>query len=131
VVLDTNVLLSGVFTRGVCEAILDVCLAEPQYTIVGSEFILDEFVRHAGAEFGAPDSEIRRVVKLFRDQMELVEPARVPSGACRDANDLQILGTMLAGKVNYLVSEDRDFLEIRRFHSIPILSPRAFHERLR
>jgi len=129
--LDTNVLLAGVFTRGVCEAILDECFANPQHTIIGSKFILREFIRQAAAKFGAPPAEVRRLVNLLRNQMELVEPTQVPSGACRDADDLPILGTLLAAKADCLVSGDRDLLELRAFHSIPILSPRAFHDRLR
>jgi len=29
-----------------------------------------------------------------------------------------------------LVTGDRDLLDIRQFHGIPILSPRAFHDQL-
>jgi putative PIN family toxin of toxin-antitoxin system len=129
-VLDTNVLLAGVFTRGVCEAILDECVENPRHTLVGSEFILREFPRHAAAKFGAPADKVRRAADLLRNAMEMAEPLKVPADCCRDPDDLSILGTLAAAGADCLVIGDRDLLEIKTFRSIPILSPRAFHDLL-
>ncbi|MCK4626233.1 MAG: putative toxin-antitoxin system toxin component, PIN family [Phycisphaerae bacterium] len=130
VVFDTNVLLSGVMTRGICEALLDVCLSSGVCTVVVSEHILDEFARHAETKFGAPADEIRRTVRFLRRRMELVEPVQVPVKSCRDPDDLPVLGTALAAGADCLVTGDRDLLDLGQFHSIPILSPRAFHDGL-
>ncbi|MGA2439681.1 MAG: putative toxin-antitoxin system toxin component, PIN family [Tepidisphaeraceae bacterium] len=130
-VLDTNVLLAGVFTHGVCEAILDECLGNPAHTIIGSEFILREFTRQAASKFGAPTDVVRQTTDLLRSGMELVQPSSVPANSCRDPDDLAILGTLVAGGADCLVTGDRDLLEIKTFRSVPILSPRAFHDRLR
>ena len=129
--MDTNVLLAGVFTHGVCEAILDECFGNPAHTIIGSEFILREFARQAASKFAAPADVVRQTIDLLRSGMELVEPSSVPARSCRDPDDLAILGTLVAGNPDCLVTGDRDLLEIKTFQSIPILSPRAFHDRLR
>ena len=55
----------------------------------------------------------------------------VPADACRDPDDLPIRGTLLAARVDCLVTGDEDLLALREFRGIPILSPRAFYERLR
>ena len=60
----------------------------------------------------------------------MVRPAKVPAGACRDRTDLAVLGTALAAEADCLVTGDRDLLELKTFQGIPILSPRAFHDRL-
>ena len=72
VVLDTNVLLSGVATGGICEALPDTCLVCPEHTIVLSEHILAEFSRHYRRKFGMPLNRARQVVKFLRSHAEMV-----------------------------------------------------------
>ena len=131
VVFDTNVLLAGVFTRGVCEAVLDECLGNPEHAVVLSEYIFREFSRHAGSKFDVPSAEVRRLVGLLKSQVELVKPSPVPADSCRDPDDLEILGTLVSAKADCLVSGDRDLMDLKEFRTIPILSPRAFHDLLR
>lgn len=131
VVFDTNVLLAGVTTRGLCEELLDACLGCEECTVVLSEHILHEFSRQAVAKFGVPDDEVRRAVEFLRSQVELVEPAKVPAGACRDADDLPVLGTAVAAQADCLVTGDKDLLILRKYRAIPILDPRTFYERLK
>ncbi|HUT60902.1 MAG TPA: putative toxin-antitoxin system toxin component, PIN family [Phycisphaerae bacterium] len=130
IVLDTNVLLSGVFTRGLCEALLDACLGCEECTVVLSEPILHEFARHAAKEFGAPAGEVRGAVEFLRSHVSLVEPAKVSPDACRDANDLAVLGTAVAAAADCLVTGDSDLLDLREFRGVPIISPRTFHYRV-
>ncbi|MBI5725315.1 MAG: putative toxin-antitoxin system toxin component, PIN family [Planctomycetes bacterium] len=130
IVFDTNVLLAGVFTRGVCEALLDVCLNSRAHVVVASEYILNEFVRQSQAKFVAPIEDVRLVLQSFRVQIELVEPALVDAGACRDKDDLPILGTLLAGRADCLVTGDKDLLVLKKFRGIEILSPRMLYKRL-
>ena len=130
VVFDTNVLLAGVFARGVREVLLDACLGSEEHTIVVSRHILGEFARQAETKFGVPVGKVRSAVRALQRHMELVEPAQVTPDACRDPNDLPVLGTILAAKADCLVTGDRGLLDLKQFHAIPILSPRAFHDRL-
>jgi putative PIN family toxin of toxin-antitoxin system len=131
IVFDTNVLLAGVFTRGVCEALLDACLGSDEHVVVASEHILREFARQARAKFGAPSDGVRRAIESLRAGMELVDPAPVDPDACRDRDDLPVLGTLLAARADCLVTGDQDLLSLKEFGGIPILSPRAFQGRLR
>ncbi|MBN1942301.1 MAG: putative toxin-antitoxin system toxin component, PIN family [Phycisphaerae bacterium] len=131
VVLDTNVLLSGLFVRGLCEAVLDMCISSDGCTLIFSEHILNEFERHARRTFHAPAGEVRKAVKFLRDHAELVTPARIPAQACRDADDLPVLGTLVAGQADCLVTGDKDLLALGEFKGRPILSPRQFHEHLK
>ena len=130
VVLDTNVLLAGVFTPGVCEAILDGCRENPKYKVFGSKFILKEFERKTVSKFRARLEEAQEAVRVLKAGMELVEPVNVPDGPCRDPNDLAILGTCVAVDADCLVTGDRDLLELKVFHSIPIFAPRVFLDQM-
>jgi predicted nucleic acid-binding protein len=55
----------------------------------------------------------------------------VAADACRDPDDLPVLGTSVAGQADYLVTGDQDLLTLRSFHGVAIVSPREFYEVIR
>ena len=57
----------------------------------------------------------------------VVTPDVVAKDACRDINDLPVLGTAIAGGADVLVTGDKDLLILHPFQNIAILSPREFH----
>ena len=129
VVLDTNVLLAGFATRGLCEAVVSICL--DHHVTILSQVILHETAEHLVGKFKLPAAMVRERVAFLRDHAEMVEPALVPTDACRDPEDLPILGTALAGSADCLITGDAVLLTLGSYRGIPILSPRAFHDRLR
>lgn len=131
VVLDTNVLLAGMLTRGLGENLLDACLGARACGVVVSEHILQEFTRHAGGKFRLPPDGVRQAIDYLRKRTELIEPLVLPPGACDDPDDLPVLGTAVAARADALVTGDAALLKLGTIHGIPILSPRAFYDRLR
>lgn len=129
VVLDANVLLAAFAARGLCEAVYQVCLS--RHEIVLSEHILQEVRKHLAAKLKLGRAHVDRIIGLLRENAEVVKPAKVAADACRDRDDLPVLGTLLAGGADCLVTGDQDLLVLDEFQGIPILSPRAFHDRLR
>ena len=97
-VLDTNVLLSAIFTPGVCEVLLDLCRVADDIDVILSEHILAEFTQHAAGKFGAPAEKVEATVAWLREWCEVVEPAPVPTDAFEDPDDLPVLGTAVAGR---------------------------------
>jgi uncharacterized protein len=128
VVLDANVLLAAFGTRGLCESLYDACLAS--HEISASEHLLHELRKHLVGKFKMPTELADDIVALVRDRATLVAPASVPADACRDADDLPILGTAVAGCADCLVTGDRDLLTLGSFAGVPILSPRELYGRL-
>jgi len=128
VVLDTNVLLAAFATRGLCEAVFEACLRS--HEIILSDHILGELQRHLRGKFKAPPRQADAILSFLRDSATVVAPAKVHAGACRDRTDLAVLGTALAAEADCLVTGDRDLLALKTFQGIPLLSPRAFHDRL-
>lgn len=77
VVLDTNVLLSALATRGLCEAVLEVCLAN--HEIVLSEYILKELRRNLKSRLRLPAAQVDEIVVFFeRKQRWLIRPGCQP-----------------------------------------------------
>ena len=129
VVLDTNVLLAALATRGLCEAVVEVCLDAHQ--IVLSEHILNELRKHLARKLKVPATQADDIVDFLREHCQLVKPAKIPVKACRDRTDLAVLGTAVAAEADCLVTGDKDLLALGEFRSIPILNPRSFYDRLR
>jgi uncharacterized protein len=127
-VLDTNVLLAAFGTRGLCEAVWVACLIE--HDLVTSEHILGELERHLVGKFRMPARRAREIIAFVRSRSEVVQPSEVPAGACRDADDLPVLGTGAAGRADLLVTGDADLLSLGRYLSVEIVSPRAAYERI-
>jgi len=126
VVLDTNVLLAAFGTRGLCEALLEVCLES--HEIVLSEYILAELRKHLIGKFKMPTRQANDIVGFLREHGTLVKPTKLPKDACRDSDDIPVLGTAIAGGAESLVTGDGDLLSLKNFQKIPILSPRAFYD---
>lgn len=124
VVLDTNVIVSAFASRGLCSDILELCLAE--HKIVLSLFILQETRRALTRKIKLPSSLASNIQEFLSAKSEIVAPASVTPRACRDKSDLKVLGTAEAGKAAALITGDKDLLDLKKFKTIAILSPRQF-----
>jgi len=127
-VLDTNVLLAAFGTRGLCEALFAACIEG--HELVTSEHILGELRRNLTRAFRMSARQADEVVGFVRECAEIVSPAKVPSGACRDPQDLPVLGTAVAGRADLLVTGDKDLPDGQSHGGISIVTPRECYERL-
>ena len=128
VVLDTNVIVAAFASRGICEAVFSVCL--DAHEIVLSRHILDEVHRNLMKKLKMPRSRADQIRQFLQEHATIVSPLDVPSSSCRDQNDLPVLGTLRAAKAQCLITGDKDLLTLGDFEDIPILSPKAFYDRL-
>jgi putative PIN family toxin of toxin-antitoxin system len=129
VVLDTNVILSGIaYPTSVPGRILGGW-NQGTISVILSRYILDEVVRSLPRILRgrlSPD-EIRELVDSLVFLAEVVEPAAVKEAALRDEADPPILGTLLAAKASYLITGDKDLLALADRY--PIVTPAAFWQR--
>lgn len=124
ILLDTNVLIAAFASRGTCAELLEYCAR--RYDLVTSEHILRELRRSLTNKLGIPPRQAREAAALLQDRMVVVEPAAVPDDACRDPEDLIVLGTAGSGQCRCLVTGDRDLLDLGRYGSIDIIPPGPF-----
>lgn len=110
VTLDTNVLFAGYAAHGFCEALLAGCLE--RHAIVLSEHILAELSEHLAGKLKFPASRIAAIEQVLRSNAEIVLPAPIPHDLCPDPDDLPILGTVIAGRCEVLVTGDRTLLAL-------------------
>jgi len=129
VVLDANVLLAGFGTRGLCEALISVCLESHQ--LIVSQPLLTETRRYLTTTFKLPAARADEIIAFLREHAHVVKPSVVAVSACRDPDDLPVLGTAVAGRASLLVTGDKDLLVLREHAGIPIVTPRECYDRLR
>jgi len=126
IVLDTNVLLAAFGTHGLCESVLELCLE--RHEVFLSEHILCELQRNLCTKFRMATDLAENVLIFLRESAAVIEPAMMPPSACRDADDLPVLGTCQAASADYLVTGDADLLVLSSYGSTKILTPREFYE---
>jgi len=71
---------------------------------------------------------IRNVIDLLT-QAHFVEVGSVPA-VVRDPEDVIIVATAIAGRADFIVSEDKDLLDLKQVSGIPIVDTRTFLARL-
>ena len=128
VVLDTNVLVAAFATRGLCQNVLELCLAD--YTILISEFIVVELRRALKIKLKLPPALINEIIAFLKDQSEEIIPDPLPKVSFRDRSDINILALAVSGNAEVIVTGDRALQELKKFRGIPILSPRQFWQML-
>jgi putative PIN family toxin of toxin-antitoxin system len=126
-VIDTNVFVSALIRPGrSLTALIDH--VDQHGTLLYSTETLAELVDVLSRrKFGAytnPD-QIAQFVEWFIMTGELVAVTEPQKGS-RDPKDDKFLSLAIAGKADYLISGDKDLLVLRRFDSVPIVSPAAF-----
>ena len=124
VVLDTNVLLSVfAFERGVCVDVFRRCVV--RHEMVSSRYILDELQRHLTGKTTLAVDRVDAIISQVGGLATMVEPVTLPVDACRDPDDLPVLGTAIAAQADVLVTGDRDLLELTAAGGVSVVSPRA------
>lgn len=130
IVLDTNVLLSGIAFPGSLPGRILSAWRHGSVEVLLSSYILDELRRvlpRLQHRHGLSAAEIDDLIDALAIQAELVEPPPTHDPALRDTADLPVLGTLLAARevgVQYLVTGDKDLLALADRY--PIVTPAEF-----
>lgn len=131
VVLDTNVLLSGIAYPASIPGKIIAAWRFGSVDVVLSGFILDELRRvlpRLANSHLLSAVEIEDLVDILSIQADIVDPLSNQTPDLRDPNDLPVLGTLLAaqraGGADYLVTGDKDLLAMSG--SFPIVTPAQF-----
>jgi putative PIN family toxin of toxin-antitoxin system len=133
VVIDTNVVLSGLIKPGSVPGQVLRAWRDGSIRLVLSEFLIEEIaVTLARPKIQAlvpwPAAQIDRFVLELRAFCDVVEPAELNFKYPRDPDDIPVLATLIASGADLLVTGDRDLLTLREKY--PIETPAEFVRRL-
>ncbi len=126
IVVDTNVLMSGVFFAGLPLRVLQAW-RDRRVTLVVSPEILAEYQR-VGAILAAqyPDVDFEDFMELVMMYAEIVAAPALEAPVCADPDDDKFLACALAAGAKIIVSGDKHLINIGHFHGIEIFTPRRF-----
>ncbi len=125
VVFDTNVFISAFATEGVCSVLLKRARLK-EFELFVCSVIINEVESVLKQKFKVEEEIIREVVELIKESSEPVSIVEKVEGVCRDGDDDLILSCAVSACADYLVSGDKDLLEVKKYENIKIVSPKDF-----
>ena len=127
VVLDSNVLISGLNFRGREHEVLALG-ADHKIDVLLSSGILNEVSQTLQRKFGYSALAAQGEIDGLLQWANIVVPTVAVQGVCRDADDDRILECSLEANADYLVTGDRDLLDLEDFRGTQIVNAAAFLE---
>jgi len=128
VVVDTNVLISGVFFGGMPSRVLEAW-RDGRIGLVVSPEILEEY-RRVGEELAAqfPGVSLAPLLTLLVMTAEITEAPELPEQVSRDPDDDKFIACALAGDCQLIISGDKHLLEVSGYQGVKVVAPREFLE---
>ena len=128
VFIDTSSLVSYVLTQGKLMRQVVAHWRTGAFTLLSSTAtrgeLTDVLARPAIRQLAtAPLDELVRGLKRFSEHVPGVLDL---AGACRDPKDDKFLACAVEGGAHYLISSDRDLLDMRRYRDVAIVNPGQF-----
>ncbi len=128
VILDTNVLVSGIYFGGVPGQIVDAW-SEDVLSLVLTPGILEEYAR-VGHDMAAryPDGRkaFASMLEILAVHSRILNASPLPSRVSSDPDDDKFLAAAVASGVRVLISGDRHLLDVSGWRGIEVLTPRQF-----
>jgi len=126
VVLDTNVLVSGIFFSGPPAGILRAW-SQGKFKLVLSPEILDEYTR-VSAELAVkfPNIDIRRILDLVIVHSDVCSPAALLQQVCKDPHDDKFIAAAIDTRTKIIVSGDKHLLRESGYQGVSVVTPRQF-----
>jgi putative PIN family toxin of toxin-antitoxin system len=123
IILDTNVIIAAFATRGLFNAVFELCL--DRFEVVLREAILKETFIHLNGKIKLPLAQCDAIVSYLRANCYVSKIEDLDASVCRDKNDLRVrLAQHLSAA--YLITGDKDLLELIKYKSTKIVTPREF-----
>lgn len=126
VVLDTNVLISGIFFNGPPAHILQAW-REARFDLLLSRPILEEYQRVTeilNRKF--PSVDASKIIRLIAIHSRIIITEDISIAVSQDPDDDKFIECAVAGKADVIVSGDKHLLEIGSYENITIVTPRQF-----
>ena len=126
VVLDTNVLISGIYFFGIPHEILDAW-RQGRFAIVASPEILDEYRRVAeDLQSYHPGIDARPMLALLVHESCLTHPSPLPTRVCDDPSDDKFLACAISSGSPVVISGDKALLRASGYRGVQVVTPRVF-----
>jgi len=124
---DTNVWVGGIRWRGNAYRVIQRG-EDGAYAIVTSHVLLYELMRILRQVFGFSDDLAYEWYARIHSFSEVIKPTILLNVITRDPDDNRVIECAAAGQCEYVVSRDRDLLDVERYNQIEIVDVERFLE---
>lgn len=127
VVIDSNVWISALVFGGAPRQIFETVVYEGLRLVVSVE-ILTEVRRVVASKFPDFAEDIEALLAVLYDYTEAVPLGSITIDICRDPDDNRVIETALLGEAAWIVSGDKDLLDLGDYEGVTITTPRDWLE---
>ncbi len=124
VVLDTNILVSAILFQGKPGKILELVL-DKQIVAITSKILLSELQETLVKKFNFSEEKIKQIDHKITKSFILVYPTEQIS-VQKDADNNRVLEAAVEGKCSFIVTGDKELLELGLYKSVKILTADQF-----
>ncbi len=125
VIVDTNVLVSGIFFGGFPGRII-AAWGKGELEFVVSPAILDEYVRVSEDLARRKGIDVEKLIRLLALRSVICSPPRFHDQVCADQDDDKFLECAVHSQVRHIITGDKALLDVTCFKDIQILKPADF-----
>lgn len=125
VTFDTNIYVSALTHKGAAARLL-LLAAEGAFALQLSDAILDETAEILERKFGWPQEDIQEASLLLSGISQHIVPHLELDVVKRDPDDNRILECAQASRSDFIVTSDKDLLDLKVYAGAMIIQPSAF-----
>ena len=125
IVVDTNIIISGIFFGGRPRDLLQKCFSGTLQMVCTEEIFIEysetieRFTKKSGRNIG------KETIPLLVENLEFIEN-RYSESYSRDPDDDKFINCARSGGIQYIVSGDKDLLVLEEIEKIRIVEVAAF-----
>jgi uncharacterized protein len=129
IVLDTNILVSGIFWKGIPYKILE-CWIEDKFKLLITKEILDEYQKTLAKISKGKRDDIVNTWAMLIIENSIVVNVKHTFKLSIDPDDDKFIDCAVSGNAIYIVSGDSHLLNLKNVMSIEIIKANEFLEKL-
>ena len=128
IVIDTNVLISGVFFGGAPRRVLDAVI-DSKVSAFASPEIVEEYQEIVEEMINRKQGRMNRnLLDPLLQRVTIILPVK-KAAVCRDPDDNKFLDCARDSRALYIVSGDKDLLVLEHYENTDIITAKEFCER--
>ena len=128
VIIDTNVLVSGIFFKGTPFNLL-VAWKKGKFKLIITHEILDEYKRVIeDLSKNFPNIQVAGIIEKIALNSVLTFSVNLPEPICTDPDDDKFFAAAIASKTKIIISGDKHLLSKSGHSGVKVLKPSEFYD---
>ena len=128
VILDTNILISALGLGGIPRKVFILAL-EKKILAVTSPILIAELREVISKKFPKLSQHLPAIERVIKDSFLIVQPETIIN-ILKDTDDNRVLEAALEGMCSFIITGDKELLDLGYFDNIEILTANRFLEKL-